>query len=154
MVTSVVEMSYRFLPPMLEAGYGRIVNVASLAGIVPPAAGHTLYAAAKSFAIKFSQSLAAEVRAGGVNVTALCPGFTQSEFHDVTGTRQMVRQLPKWMWMDAYTVAKRGYAAVMAGEVVHVTGGVNRVLAVLSKVLPESIMLAAVRRNAAKFRKT
>ena len=153
MVTAVVEMSYRFLPPMLEAGYGRIVNVASLAGIVPPVAGHTLYAAAKSFAIKFSQSLAAEVRHGGVNVTALCPGFTFSEFHDVTGTRQIVRQLPKWMWMDAYTVAKAGYAAVMASQVVRTPGAANRVMAGLSKVLPESLTQAAVRRNASKFRK-
>jgi len=154
MVTSVVEMSYRFLPPMLEHGYGRIISVASLAGIVPPVAGHTLYAASKSFVIKFSQALSAEVAPQGVHVTALCPGFTFSEFHDVTGTRHMVRRLPKWMWMDAYTVAKRGYDAVMAGDVVRVTGGVNRTMAGLSKLLPEAVVLRAVRRNASKFRKT
>ena len=154
MVTSVVEMTYRFLPPMIDKGYGRIVNVASLAGIVPPVAGHTLYAGAKSFVIKFSQSVAAEVRSGGVHVTALCPGFTHSEFHDVTGTRHIVSRLPKFMWMDAYTVAKAGYAAVMAGEVIHVTGLVNRAMAGLSKLLPESLVLAAVRQNASKFRKS
>lgn len=153
LVTSVVEMSYRFLPGMIDHGYGRILNVASLAGIVPPVAGHTLYAASKSFVIKFSQSLAEEVRPRGIHVTALCPGFTRSEFHDVTGTHQMVRRLPKWMWMDAYAVARRGYDAVMAGEVTHVTGAANRTMAGLSKMLPESLVRRAVRRNASRFRK-
>ena len=153
MVTSVVELSYRFLPGMIEQGYGRIINVASLSGIVPPTAGHTLYAASKSFVIKFSQSLADEVRPQGVHVTALCPGFTLSEFHDVTGTRQMVRRLPKWMWMDAYSVARRGYDAVMAGDVTHITGAANRTIAGLSKLLPESLVRRVVKRNASKFRK-
>jgi short-subunit dehydrogenase len=153
LVTSVVELSYRFLPGMIDHGYGRIINVASLAGVVPPVAGHTLYAASKSFVIKFSQSLAAEVRPQGVHVTALCPGFTFSEFHDVTGTRQQVKRLPKWMWMDAYAVARRGYDAVMAGRVTEVTGAANRTIARLSKLLPESLVLRAVERNASKFRK-
>ena len=153
MVTSLVELSYRFLPGMVDRGFGRIINVASLAGLVPQTAGHTLYGASKTFVIRFSQSLADEVRAQGVHVTAICPGFTHSEFHDVSGTRSMVRQLPAWMWMDAYTVARRGYDAVMAGEVVSVPGAANRVMAALSKALPERLVLAAVRRNADKFRK-
>lgn len=153
MVSSIVELSYRFLPAMVDRGFGRIINVASLAGLVPQTAGHTLYGPSKAFVIRFSQSLADEVREKGVHVTALCPGFTHSEFHDVSGTRSMVRRLPRWMWMDAYTVARRGYDAVMAGEVVSLPGGANRVMAALSKALPERLVLAAVRRNADKFRK-
>ena len=84
MVVAVAELTHRLLPGMLERGYGRILNVASLAGLVPAPAGHTLYAASKSFMIKFSESLAHEVGHRGVHVTALCPGFTLSEFHDVT----------------------------------------------------------------------
>ena len=154
MVTAVVEMTHRLLPAMLARRYGRIVNVASLAGIVPPVAGHTLYAASKAFVIRFSQSLAGEVAGQGVHVTALCPGFTYSEFHDVTGTRPRVSRLPRWMWMDARTVAARGYDAVMAGEVVSVPGRVNRTMAALTKLLSERVVLGAVRRNASKFRET
>ena len=62
MVTAVAELTYRLLPGMMERRYGRIINVASLAGLVPSPAGHTLYAAAKAFLIKFSESLAHEVR--------------------------------------------------------------------------------------------
>jgi short-subunit dehydrogenase len=154
LVTSLTELTHRFLPGMVERGSGWILNNASLAGIVPPIAGHTLYAASKSYVIKFSQALAAEVGPQGVKVTALCPGFTYSEFHDVTGTRAQVSRLPSWMMMDARTVAEEGYDAVMAGRVVHIPGRVNKTIALLTKLLPESLVLAGVRLNAGKFRKT
>lgn len=70
------ELAWRLLPGMRERGHGRIINVSSLAGHVPGPAGHTLYAATKAYLIKFSQSLALENQSAGVNVCALCPGFT------------------------------------------------------------------------------
>jgi len=146
MVTSVAELTYRLLPAMLDRGYGRIVNVASLAGLVPSPGGHTLYAATKAFLIKFSEALGHEVLAKGVHVTALCPGFTYSEFHDVTGTREQMKKLPAWLWMDAATVARQGYEAVMSGEPILVNGRVNRTIAVLVKVAPQWLIRAVERR--------
>jgi hypothetical protein len=105
-----------------KRGYGRIVNVASLAGHVPGSAGHTLYAASKAYLIKFSQSLALENLDTGVHVCALCPGFTRSEFHDVTGTRPLVSKMPDFMWQSAEDVVQEGIRAVERGEAVHVTG--------------------------------
>ena len=90
LMVAPTHLCHLLLPGMRERGYGRIVNVASLAGLIPGTPGHTLYAAAKSYLIKFSQSLALENRDAGVNVCALCPGFTYSEFHDVTGARESV----------------------------------------------------------------
>jgi short-subunit dehydrogenase len=153
MVTAVAELTHHLLPPMIERGYGRIVNVASLAGLVPPGAGHTLYAASKAFLIRFSESLAQEVRHHGVHVTALCPGFTFSEFHDVLGTRQMMNKLPSFMWLDAPTVAHQGYDAVMAGKPVHVTGMVNSAIATLVRVLPYGLVTAVNRRVSQSYRK-
>jgi short-subunit dehydrogenase len=152
MMTAVADLSYRFLTGMIERRYGRIVNVASLAGLAPGTAGHTLYAASKAFVIKFSQSLAFEARRHGVHVTALCPGFTHTEFHDVNGTRALVSQLPKWMWQDAEPVAREGYEAVMRGDIVRVTGRANRTLAFLARVLPDSLVTAVTRRESRKFR--
>jgi uncharacterized protein len=152
MVVAVAELSHRLLPGMLERRYGRIVNVASLAGLVPGPPGHTLYAAAKSFLIRFSESLAAEVAGRGVHVTAVCPGFTLSEFHDVNNTRPMVSRLPKFMWMDADTVARQGYEAVMAGEVVRVNGRVNTAIATLSRMLPHRLVYGLNRRAATRYR--
>jgi len=154
MVIAVAELTHRLLPGMIDRGYGRIVNVASLAGLSPAPAGHTLYAASKAFVIKFSEALAAEVKKHGVHVTALCPGFTLSEFHDVTGTRATVSRLPRFMWMDAATVARQGFAAVMEGIPIYVNGPVNRVIAALVRYLPYRVLVVAARLTAGSYRKT
>jgi short-subunit dehydrogenase len=154
MVAAVAELTHRLLPGMLERGHGRIINVASLAGLVPAPAGHTLYGAAKAFLIKFSEALAHEVRGRGVQVTAVCPGFTLSEFHDVTGTRASVSRLPAFLWMDAPAVAREGYAANAAGAAIYVTGRVNRLLAWLVRTMPQALVSAVNRRAAASYRHT
>jgi uncharacterized protein len=136
LVVALAEVTHRFLPGMIERKYGRIINVASLAGLIPAPAGHTLYPAAKALVISFSQSLSEEVARHGVHVTALCPGFTLSEFHDVTDTRRLISKLPSFMWMDAPAVAAAGFDAVMAGRTIVVPGKVNRVIAALGRHLP------------------
>lgn len=152
LVTSVCHLSHLALPGMMERRFGRILNIASLAGLVPGSAGHTLYGAAKSFVVRFSQSLALEAADHGVHVTALCPGFTYSEFHDVTGTRKRVSEMPEFMWMTAEAVARQGFAAVERGEVVHVTGGVNRGIARLAKLVPDRLALGLMARGSRRFR--
>ena len=154
MVVGLAELTYRLLPGMLERRYGRIINVASLAGLVPAPAGHTLYAASKALVIKFSEALSHEVRAQGVNVTALCPGFTKSEFHDVTGTREQMNKMPKWMWLDAPTVAQQGYDAVMAGVPIYINGKVNRTIEKLVRYVPQGVVRSIGRRVGRTYRKT
>jgi short-subunit dehydrogenase len=152
MVVASAELTHRLLPGMIDRRYGRIVNVASLAALVPAPAGHTLYAACKALVVKFSEALANEVRASGVNVTALCPGFTRSEFHDVTGTRALVERLPWWLWSDADAVAREGFDAVMSGTPIHVTGRVNRFIATMARLLPHWVLVAIGRRTARGYR--
>ena len=154
LLVAVAELTHLVLPGMLQRRYGRIVNVASLAGLMPGAAGATLYGPTKSFLVRFSQGLWSETRGTGVHLTALCPGFTRSEFHDVTGTRERVeRNLPRWMWSDADAVARAGFAAVEANRPVCVPGGANRAIAALAKALPEDWALALMARQANRFRK-
>lgn len=154
MVSAVCELSYLTLPGMVDRGWGRIINVASLAGHLPAPAGHTLYAASKAFVIRFSEALHAENAARGVFTTAVCPGFTLSEFHDVTGTRDKVSRMPSFLWMDAPTVAAQGYQAVMRGTPVYINGGVNRTLAWLGRVLPQGLVRRAVGASGSSFRQT
>jgi short-subunit dehydrogenase len=154
MVISLAELTHRLLPGMIERGYGRIINVASLAALVPAPPGHTLYAASKALVVKFSESLAGEVARSNVHVTALCPGFTRSEFHDVTGTRDRVSHLPPWLWLEAAQVAREGFDAVMAGRRVHVTGRINRTIAVGARHLPGWLVRAIGRRTAWRYRKS
>jgi short-subunit dehydrogenase len=154
MLNSVCELTHKALPGMMERRYGRIVNVASLAGLIPGAAGHTLYAATKSFLIKFSQSLHLETQGSGVRVNALCPGFTYSEFHDVNGTRDAVTSAtPRWLWSDSDSVVRAGWAAIEKGRAVVVAGGPNKAVAAIAKLVPDDLALSVMAsRRAREFR--
>lgn len=150
MTVAVTELTHRLLPGMVERRFGRIINVASLAGLVPASAGHTLYGASKLFVIRFSEALALEVNGLGVHVCALCPGFTYSEFHDVNGMRPKVSRMPAFLWMDAARVAREGFAAVEAGTpTIYIPGRVNRTIATLSGLLP-GFLVRAVNRYAGR----
>ena len=153
MMTAPCELARKLTPSMVEKGFGRIINVASLAGHMPGSKGHTLYAAVKSFLIKFSQSLNMELDGTGVNVSALCPGFTYTEFHDVNGTREALNKLPAYMMMEADEVAEDGVEACERNRAVFVPGGVNKTIATLGKVLPNNIAQNLMAKNSQKFRK-
>jgi len=146
------ELTRHLLPAMLDRRYGRVVNVASLAGLVPASAGHTTYGAIKSYLIRWSASLSMEVKSKGVNVLALCPGFTYTEFHDVNGARKLVSRLPKFMWMDAKTVVRQAIAAMERGDAVLINGNWNNFVAGFSKYLPNFIGSWLVNRQAKNFR--
>jgi short-subunit dehydrogenase len=86
-----------------------------------------------------------------VHVTAVCPGFTYSEFHDVVGNRQQVSRLPKFLWMDAETVAHQGYAAVMRGDPIYVNGIANRAISLVSQLAPQRVAQRLIRRQALRL---
>lgn len=154
MVTAVLDLTYRLLPSMIERGWGRVINIASVAGMVPSPAGHTLYGASKAFLIRFSEALSAENMPKGVNVTAVCPGFTYSEFHDVTGTRDKMNKVPGMLWLTANEVAQEGYNAVMRGDPVVVNGRIYRLLVWLNGALPRSVARWVSGMAGSRYRKT
>jgi short-subunit dehydrogenase len=152
MVDAPCELAHRLLPGMRDRGRGAIVNVASLAGLVPGSAGSTLYGGAKSMLIKFSQSLSLETAGRGIRVQALCPGFTYSEFHDVTGARALVSRMPKFLWMDAASVVQASFDALDRDRVICVPGRINRLLKFIAKHLPDQAALRLVGRRSNQFR--
>lgn len=152
MITAVGELTHLYLPAMEAAGHGRILNIASLAGLVPASAGHTMYGATKAWLIRFSECLALESASRGVHVTALCPGFTYSEFHDVNGMREKISKMPKMLWLSSEEVARIGVDAVEAGKTRVVTGTANKVVAFLSKYLPDGIARALVASKSKDYR--
>lgn len=155
MITAVAELSHRLLPGMRQRGRGGIINVASLAGIVPGSSGHTLYAAVKSWMVSFSESLAMESAPSGVYVQAICPGFTYSEFHDVVGTRDIVSKMPGYMWMNADEVVR--FSLDNFGNprapVMLVPGRWNRFVAMLARKLPYRSAFNLVKKRSGAFRK-
>lgn len=151
MVTSVAHLTHLFLPGMASRGFGRILNVASVAALMPGTYGHTTYGASKAFLMRFSQSLWVELRDTGVHVTALCPGFTYSEFHDVTGVREQVSKLPSYLWMTAEKVAAEGFRASERNKAVHVPGLVNKTIVTLVRFLPDSVALNLSARRGRRY---
>ncbi|THD80567.1 MAG: SDR family NAD(P)-dependent oxidoreductase [Phenylobacterium sp.] len=151
LVVSGCGLAYGVIPPMVARGSGAIINVASLAGFAPGAAGHTLYPGAKSLAIKFSQALDAEYRDKGLKVTAVCPGFTLTEFAEVNGTQAIMDQAPRRFFQTAEQVVEIAIAANARGKVVVVPGWHNKLAAALLRYLPESLLSAVIRRGAAKY---
>jgi uncharacterized protein len=144
MVTSVVRLCHLFIPGMKARGGGQIINIASFVAYMAGTAGD-LYVGAKSFMVKFSHALYLELAGSGIQVTAVCPGFTRSEFHDVMGVREDINKLPGIFWMDAAAVARLGCAAAMKGRPVCIPGLVNKVLALFMRVTPEAIQLCISR---------
>jgi len=147
MLTSVVRLCHLFIPGMKARGHGQIINVGSILAYMAGTPGklNELYVGAKSFIVKFSQSLHLDLANAGINVTIVIPGFTRSEFHDVNGIRDEVNKMPAIFWMDASAVARLGYAAAMKGRPVCIPGIINKLLVFLMRVTPETILLGVVR---------
>ena len=88
--SSLVDLTARLLPGMLERDRGGILNVASTAAF-QPLAGMAVYAASKAFVLSFTEALWAETRSTGVRVMALCPGATETGFFDAAGKEFLTR---------------------------------------------------------------
>ncbi len=125
MMISVLELCHHLIPPMRERGFGRVINVASVAGRVPRDDGG-LYGPSKAFLVAVSENLALGLKGSGVNVCALCPGFTHTEFHAAAGLQDMKDSLPGWMWYDAGVVVSDGLRAVEKGKPVYLSGRLYR----------------------------
>ena len=121
---------------------------------MPAPGGDTLYGPIKSFLIKASQGLWLETRGTGVHVTALCPGYTLTEFHDVNGSREHVSSAyPAWMWQTADHVARVAWAACEADRARVTPGLMNNVLAVMGKLLPDGLALNMVAGHARRLKR-
>lgn len=125
MMLSVTQMCHRFVPPMRERGFGRVINVSSFAGRLARPAGAN-YGPAKAYLVALSEELALVLRGSGVHVCALCPGFVHTEFHETAGLMAMKRGLPEFVWYDAATVVREGLDAVERGRPIYASGRLYR----------------------------
>jgi short-subunit dehydrogenase len=143
MLVSVVHLCHLLVPPMRERGFGRVVNVASVAGRLIRAGDYS-YGPLKAYLIALSEGMHGELRREGVHVCALCPGFTRTEFHEVAGKRRLKEKTPSWLWYDAEVVVREGLAAVEAGRAVCVSGRLYRWLdPVLRSALAQPLLRLA-----------
>lgn len=143
-VTALMQLTHCFARSMREQGGGRILNVASLAAVVPGPYMATYYAT-KAFVLSFSEAMSEELREYGITVTALCPGPTESNFETAANLKggNLFSALPV---ESAETVARRGYKATMKGRVVRYCGIAVCLVSFLTRFSPRWLNRKATKR--------
>ena len=138
--TSVIALSKIFLPSMIERQSGKIMIVSSVASFSPPSSIQALYGPIKTFMNRFSESININYNHLGITSTALCPGFTVTEFHTSSGVQNEMDRVPSFMKFSAERVAKEGVDAMFAGKPICVPTMTYRTLVFMLKYLPASIL--------------
>ena len=144
-ITALIQLTGLFLPGMAQRRHGGILNVASVAGFVP-GPGMAIYYATKACVLSFTEALAEELAGTNVTVTALCPGPTLSNFGKVAHMDKRERVI-RLVRMSAEAVARYGYRAFRKKRVVAVPGLQNRLLILLSRCMPRSIVRKLARKS-------
>ena len=131
---AVLVLSHAAGRAMKARGQGQIINVSSVAGWI--ASG--TYSAAKSWVTVFSEGLAGELAGSGVTVTALCPGFTRTEFH----ARAKIRDdaFPGFMWLDASRLVRECLEDADKGRVISVPSVLYKGLHLATKIAPRRLL--------------
>lgn len=126
------------LPGMIERKAGRVINVASVAGFLP----RGTYGAAKAWLISFSRWANVRYGAHGISVTAVCPGFVHTNFHERLGLAPGEEGIADWMWLDAPDVVSESLRDVARGRSVSIPSARYKALVALSRLLPDRLVVA------------
>lgn len=137
-VAAVMHLTRAALPPMLAAGKGTVINIASVAGLLP-GRGST-YSASKAWVVFFSEGLANGLRGTGVGMHAVCPGFVHTEFHQRAGID--MASIPEAMWLSVDDVVDGSLADVAAGKIVSIPGLQYKALTTAGRLIPRGMIRA------------
>jgi uncharacterized protein len=142
-VRAVMRLTHAAAAPMLAAGSGQIVNVASVAAFTG-AVGFASYSASKAYVVTLSESLAVRYARRGVTVMALCPGYVRTEMHDAssTPTSGLVARL---MWLDPEQLVELALRDLRRGKVISTPGAVYKTTVATTKLIPRKVLAVAGR---------
>lgn len=149
-VLTSTSLTKLLLPDMINQGFGRILNNASVAAFVPGPLMST-YHASKAYLLYFSVALADELKGTGVTVTTLCPGMTRTGFAKANGNDDPDI---KMNIASPFDVANYGYEMMEKGNPIAVPGFINKLSAFIPRLLPRKVVAKMVgniqRKNHAK----
>ena len=131
-----MRLMHAVLPSMLAARSGVIINVASVSAFMP----RSTYGAAKAWLVLFSRWANDRYRARGVTVTAVCPGYTHTDFHARLGLAKGEEGIPRWMWLQAPRVVAESLRDVGRGRAVSVPSRRYRAIYTISRFAPSRLM--------------
>lgn len=143
-MVALSELCHLSIPDMQRGGGGKILNIASIAGL-QAGPRYATYFASKGYVLLFSEALYYEYAKDGITVTALCPGVARTEFFKRAVMREDSRILQSYL-MDAARVARIGYRAMQKGKRMVVAGKRNKFVALGYRVLPRSVIARIAQR--------
>jgi uncharacterized protein len=141
-VRAVLRLSHAALGGMVRRGAGDVINVSSVAGYTVGGRGAS-YVASKAWVTAFSESLGVQLAGSGVHVSALCPGFTRTEFHARAGVDPS--GVPQSLWLDADHVVATGLRDHRRGRPVSIPGAQYKAVVLAGRLMPRRLMYAATR---------
>jgi short-subunit dehydrogenase len=147
LVRTPMRLMHVALPLMKQRNNGIIINVSSVAGYI---AGGT-YSASKSYLTVLSESLNTELSATNVKVSALCPGFTRTEFHQ--RGKMSMKGLPNFLWLNPDRLVEQSWRDALKGKAVSIPGWQYKLLVLIVETMPRSIVRKVGMNMRAKQRK-
>jgi len=142
-ILTLTKLTHLFVQDMKKHKQGKVLNLASVAAF-QPGPSMSVYFATKHFVLAFSEAIHEELRPYNIQVTALCPGPTESDFGQVAGFQMLKNPKPN-RFPTAKNVAQFGFKKMMKGEAIAIHGFINIVLSTLVRFVPRSIVRKIVR---------
>ena len=142
-VRAVMRLSHAAVRAMTARGAGEIINVSSVAAFVPRRHNVT-YSASKAWVTMFSEALALSLDGTGVQVTAVCPGFARTEFHERAGVD--MSRVPDWMWLDADDVVAAALDDARRGKPLSVPSARYKAMISAARLTPQPVLRRILRR--------
>ncbi|MGO2140245.1 MAG: SDR family NAD(P)-dependent oxidoreductase [Leucobacter sp.] len=130
-----MRLMHAALQGMLERGNGRILNVASVAAFIP----RSTYSAVKQWLVTFSRWANGRFRGRGVTVTAVCPGYTHTNFHERLGLPPGEEGIPGWMWLDAPKVVAESLRDLERGRAVSIPSLKYKLIVAVARIAPPGL---------------
>ena len=136
---SVIALTKLFIPIMMEKGGGKIMIVSSIAAFAPPSAIQSLYGPTKTFVNRFSEAINLNYNKNGISSTAVCPGYTVTNFHAASGVQDEMDRVPKFLKKSAKRIAIEGVNAMLKGKAICVPTKTWKIIAFLINSVPQPI---------------
>jgi len=134
LVRTPMRLMHVALPAMKERNSGIVINVSSVASFIAGGA----YSASKAYLTVLSESLSTELSATNIKVSALCPGFTRTEFHQ--RGRMKMAGLPNFMWLNSDVLVAKAWKDAVSGKPVSIPGWQYKTLVGVISLAPRAIV--------------
>jgi short-subunit dehydrogenase len=135
---SVIALTKKYINDMISNGGGKIMIVSSVAAFAPASSLQSLYGPIKTFMNRFSESLNFYNKYG-ITSTAVCPGYTVTNFHTASGVQEEMDSVPSFLKKSARRIADEGVDAMIKGKKISVPTKTWKIIVFLLKIIPHSV---------------